>query len=215
MKTRLDFVSNSSSSSFLVLSGKAEVPEFLKGSLLTFEQYADRFLSREVFYDPFWKIEDRIYKRPADADASVLAQAIDFVPDSDFAATYVEQRYNDGRRWTLPASFRDVVLELIELYIKTNDLDGLCRGERVLTSGRENFDMNRRLWRRIEEIKAPYDAEYEKLAAELVAGVRGILEKSISGWKIWYAELDDGGGEDSGYAAVRSLPAWCRVFNNH
>lgn len=106
MKSRIDFVSNSSSSSFICYA-KEDV--FFKGNFatITYNQMMD-----QIRYDLICEFDDYRYERHWNKDPRTLKERWKFIPDQK----YIEDFGCNHEIWTAPESLKDMVLYVCDTF---------------------------------------------------------------------------------------------------
>lgn len=211
MKTRSDFVSNSSSSSFVVLADE-NTPEIFKQTLLPFSQFRDQFFKRDIVdcldYD--------LYFLNRAANVGEILNKIRFMTPNEFASEYA--MLDSGCRefskfYPVLESDRELVDRLGDLAVENDKLDRI-RVE-IYRHGKIDWDMQAKA-----QISATYKLtdkcrnEIEKILDKITGHFLSAIEDRMSDWKFWYAELDDC-CESDGRAAMNKYVRWGRIFSNH
>lgn len=122
MKTRLDFVSNSSSSSFVVLAGE-NTPDIFKNNFLSFDEFYKRFFRRDTVENLEYDLIFQYIRSDID-----IFDKITFMTTEEFAEKYI--RLDDGvlsfsKKYPVLESDRKLVDELQILSDKHNQLNSL------------------------------------------------------------------------------------------
>ena len=210
MKIRLDFVSNSSSSSFVVLADE-NTPDIFKNKFLSFDEFYNLFFRRDVVeYLEYGLVFKYIHS------VSDIFDKITFMTAEEFAEKYI--RLDDevlpfSRTYPVLESDRKLVDELRVLFDKKDLLEKL----RVKIYRRGEIDQKLQL--KANEAVCNAQREYQdKMTGvfdKMTRHFRNAVENKMSDWKFWYNELDDY-LESAGYNTLnKGGVRWGRVFNNH
>lgn len=210
MKARLDFVSNSSSSSFVVLADK-NTPKIFKSNLLSFDKFQDRFFRRDVTeYLDYGATS--LYNH----DRISVFDKISFMTPKEFAAEYL--KFDEGpvvfsKTYPVLKSDRKLVDKLRFLSGEYDKLDRphieiYRRGE---FDSKLTYNAKLPIYKMQQKVQDRMRNILNKIAAHLLDAVKD----TMSNWKFWYAELDDN-QEPAGYKAMNeTCVRWGRVFSNH
>ena len=210
MKIRSDFVSNSSSSSFVVLADE-NTPDIFKNKFLSFDEFYNSFFRRDVVeYLEYGLVFKYIHS------VSDIFDKITFMTAEEFAEKYI--RLDDevlpfSRTYPVLESDRKLVDELRVLFDKKDLLEKLRvkiyrRGE---IDQKLQFKANSAVCNAQQEYQNKMTGVFDKMTRHF----RNAVKNKMSDWKFWYNELDDG-LESAGYNAMNEDGVrWGRVFNNH
>lgn len=209
LKKRSDFVSNSSSSSFIVVD-EGNVHESFKDEHLSWRDYADKFLEREVC-DPIY---DMSYSwSPYGGNDTDPRRRIRIISEKCLLEAYGR---NDGI-W--PAVLeRDAALveEIAGAIEKVREING--EKEPDLFKDGKKSDEFANAWRRVHwDKRQAAEGELRKLCETVKRHVFEALEPAYGKWMFWYAEFgNDGNGIDESEAYGKmDETKWHRVFGNH
>lgn len=208
MKVRSDFISNSSSSSFIV---KAEpgVPEiFASGEKYGFGKFAEQNLRRDVFgcFDEAcwgWRWNSR--------SEEPVRNRVRLIPDAEFARRYSSAGIEE---FTLPESCGKYVDAICEMIERVLDIDAEKPPE--LWSGGERSAEMTDEWNRARHGRMYEETDrLDEVINKAYETVIEILRPVMGDWDFYYAELEDSNGdEQKGLDATGDVP-WYRVFSNH
>lgn len=210
MKARFDFVSNSSSSSFVVLADE-NTPDIFKNELLSFDEFYNRFFRRDVVEYLEYGLAFK-YMR----SASDVFDKITFMTAEEFAEEYT--RLDEGvlsfsKMYPVLKSDRKLVAELRALYDKYNQFDS-PRIE-IYKRGKIDQELLRKARNVVYDIQQEYRDKMDGVFDKMTCHFLNAIKDRMSGWKFWYNELDDG-QEPAGYSAMKEDSVrWGRVFSNH
>lgn len=211
MKTRSDFVSNSSSSSFVVLADK-NTPAIFKDELLSFSEFQKRFFWRDVVEDMRCNLT---WPRRNAFGGDVFGK-IRFMSPGEFAAEYV--RLGDGvlsfsGTYPVLRSDRKLVGRLRALADEYSALDEMP--VTVYRRGKPDGELRLLAEQPVRRLTDECEDRINDVLDEITGHFLDVVKDRMSGWKFWYAELDDS-EEEAGYAALREDGVkWGRVFSNH
>lgn len=210
MKARFDFVSNSSSSSFVVLAGE-NTPDIFKNELLSFDEFYNRFFRRDVVeYLEYGLTLEYMHS------ASAVFDKITFMTAEEFAEEYT--RLDEGvlsfsKAYPVLESDRKLVAELRALSDKYDQFDS-PRVE-IYRRGKIDQELTRKARNVIYDIQQEYRDEMDGVFDKMTCHFLNAVKDRMSDWKFWYSELDDG-QEPAGYSAMNEDSVrWGRVFSNH
>ena len=210
MKTRLDFVSNSSSSSFVVLASE-NTPDIFKNNFLSFDEFYKRFFRRDTVENLEYDLTFQHIRSGID-----IFDKITFMTTEEFAEKYI--RLDDGvlsfsKTYPVLESDRKLVDELRVLSDKNDQLKSLC--VKIYRCGEINLELHRKANDTVYNIKKEYQDKMTDILDKMTHHFRNAVKDKMSDWKFWYSELDDE-QESAGYNALNENGVrWGRVFNNH
>lgn len=210
MKARFDFVSNSSSSSFVVLADE-NTPDIFKNELLSFDEFYNRFFRRDVIEYLEYGLAFK-YMR----SASDVFDKITFMTAEEFAEEYT--RLDEGvlsfsKMYPVLKSDRKLVAELRALYDKYNQFDN--PHIEIYKRGKIDQELLRKARNVVYDIQQEYRDKMDGVFDKMTCHFLNAIKDRMSGWKFWYNELDDG-QEPAGYGAMKEDSVrWGRVFSNH
>ena len=210
MKARFDFVSNSSSSSFVVLADE-NTPDIFKNKLLSFDEFYNRFFRRDVIeYLEYGLTLKYVYS------ASDIFGKITFMTVEEFAEEYT--RLDEGvlsfsKMYPVLESDRKLVAELRALSDKYNQFDS-PRIE-IYRHGEIDRELLHKARNVVYDIQQKYRDKIDGVFDKMTYHFLNAIKDRMSGWKFWYNELDDE-QEPAGYGAINEDSVrWGRVFSNH
>lgn len=210
MKARLDFVSNSSSSSFVVLAGE-NTPDIFKDKLLSFDEFYNRFFRRDVVEYLEYGLTFECIR-----NASDVFDKITFMTAEEFAEEYT--RLDEGvlsfsKMYPVLESDRKLVDELRTLSDKYDQFDS-PRIE-IYRRGKIDQELLRKARNVVYDIQQEYRDKMDGVFDKMTYHFLNAVKDRMSDWKFWYSELDDG-QEPAGYGAMnKDGVRWGRVFSNH
>lgn len=210
MKARLDFVSNSSSSSFIVLAGE-NTPDIFKDKLLSFDEFYNRFFRRDVVQELEYGLTFQCIRNVID-----VFDKITFMTAEEFAEEYI--KLDDGV-WSFSKIFpvlksdRKLVDELRVLSDKHDRLENLC--VEIYRRGEIDRELQRKANSAVCSVQQEYLDKMTGIFDKMTYHFWNAVKDKMSDWKFWYRELDDI-LEPAGYNALcEDGVRWGRVFNNH
>ena len=210
MKARFDFVSNSSSSSFVVLAGE-NTPDIFKDELLSFDEFYNRFFRRDVVEYFEYGLTFKYIR-----SASDIFDKITFMTAEEFAEKYT--RLDEGvlsfsKMYPVLESDRKLVDELRALSDKYDQFDS--PHIEIYRRGKIDQELLRKARNVIYDIQQEYRDKMDGVFDKMTYHFLNAIKDRMSGWKFWYSELDDG-QEPAGYDAMNEDSVrWGRVFSNH
>lgn len=210
MKIRSDFVSNSSSSSFVVLAGE-NTPDIFKSHFLSFDEFYNRFFRRDVVEELEYGLTFQYIRRNVD-----IFDKITFMTAEEFAEKYI--RLDNGvlffsKMYPVLESDRKLVDELQVLSDKHDQLENLH--VKIYRRGEIDREQQSKANDAVYNAQLKYQDKMEGIFDEMTCHFRDAVKNKMSDWKFWYSELDDE-LESAGYDALnKDGVRWGRVFNNH
>ena len=206
MKTRSDFVSNSSSSSFVVIDEDG-TDEIFKQDRMTFDEMIARHFDICSGGACIELVEYGQIRRRSDVPEIPEFEVID---DSEFGARYERM---DVPAFSVLKSHAFLVPTLTKLILKYMRLSNLPE-PRFLTDGERDGKMSLRWskakWNALGEISDEFDEKAKPMREKMIELVR----ERMGGLMFWEAELgDECGLEQKGYAKSAEL-RW-RITRNH
>ena len=210
MKARFDFVSNSSSSSFVVLAGE-NTPDIFKNEFLSFDEFYNRFFRRDVVEYLEYGLTFKYVR-----SASDIFDKITFMTAEEFAEKYT--RLDEGvlsfsKMYPVLESDRKLVDELRTLSDKYDQFDS-PRIE-IYRRGKIDQELLRKARNVIYNIQQGYRDKMDGVFDKMTYHFLNAIKDRMSDWKFWYSELDDE-REPAGYGAMNEDGVrWGRVFSNH
>lgn len=210
MKVRFDFVSNSSSSSFVVLASE-NTPGIFKNELLSFDEFYNRFFRRDVVEYLKYGLTFKYGH-----SASDIFDKITFMTAEEFVEEYT--RLDEGvlsfsKRYPVLESDRKLVSELRALSDKYDQFDN-PRIE-IYRYGKIDQELLRKARNVVYDIQQEYRDKMDDIFDKITYHFLNAIKDKMLDWKFWYSELDDD-QEPAGYRAMNEDSVrWGRVFSNH
>ena len=210
MKTRLDFVSNSSSSSFVVLADE-NTPDIFKNNFLSFDEFYNQFFRRDVIEELEYSLMFQYIRSGTD-----IFDKITFMTAKEFAEKYI--KLDNGvlyfsKLYPVLESDRKLIDELRVLFDKYDQLERLH--VKIYRCGEINLELHRKANDTVYNIKKEYQDKMTDILDKMTHHFRNAIKNKMSDWNFWYNELDDD-QESVGYKALHEDGVrWGRVFNNH
>ena len=206
MKTRSDFVSNSSSSSFVVIDEDG-TDEIFKQDHMTFDEMIEKHFDICSGDHCVELVEYDHIRRRSDVPEIPEFEVID---DSEFGARY---EMMDVPAFSVLKSHAFLVPTLTKLILKYMRLNNLPE-PRFLTDGKRDGEMSLRWsnaqWDALGEIIDEFNRKAKPMRERMVDLVR----ERMGGFMFWEAELgDECGEEQEGYEKSAAL-RW-RITRNH
>lgn len=210
MRVRADFVSNSSSSSFIVKKD-GDVPKiFVDGaSLLDFDSFAESVVQPAVF-EPFY---DVMYGYSWSKKDEISREDVVLMPDAEFAKAFAERRLDD---FALPESCAELAGELCDHIMALHRIED----ERVpplYDKGKVSKELTE-VWRADRGKRGDVERDKAEEAIKSMLGkITATLRPLMGGWEFYRVELgDEDGSEQTGYNLVQSgAVRWYWTFCNH
>ena len=186
MKTRLDFVSNSSSSSFVVLAGE-NTPDIFKNNFLSFDEFYNQFFRRDVIEELEYSLMFQYIRSGID-----IFDKITFMTTEEFAEKYI--RLDDGvlsfsKIYPVLESDRKLVDELRVLSDKNDQLKSLH--VKIYRYGKIDKELQRKVNNSIYNIQQKCLNEMISIFDKMSYHFWNAVKDKMSDWKFWYSELDD------------------------
>lgn len=209
MRIRLDFVSNSSSSSFVVLADE-NTPAIFKDSSLTLDDFGNRFFARDVM----GSLRADIVFFCADSLDNVFSK-ITYVSPRQFASEYVKKQFaseykSEGKYLVLKAD-RPLVGRLRTLAERYVALERPV--VKVYRRGENDANLQDAVVEAIHGAQSAYMDAMQAIFDKMTGHMWDAVKNKMSGWKFWHVELDDWREEEGRYG-LRDVK-WGRVFSNH
>lgn len=210
MKARFDFVSNSSSSSFVVLAGE-NTPDIFKNNFLSFDEFYNRFFRRDVVEELEYGLMFQYLRSSVD-----IFDKITFMTAEEFAEKYI--RLDDGvlsfsKTYPVLESDRKLVDELRVLSDKHDQLESLR--VKIYRRGEIDQELQRKANNVVRNVQQEYQDKMTSIFDKMTYHFWDAVKDKMSDWKFWYSELDDE-QESAGYSALNEDGVrWGRVFSNH
>ena len=212
MKTRLDFISNSSSSSFVVLASE-NTPDIFKDNFLSFDEFYKLFFRRDTVENLEYDLTFQHIRSGID-----IFDKITFMTTEEFAEKYI--RLDDGvlsfsKIYPVLESDRKLVDELRILSDKHNQFESLRLHVKIYRHGKIDKELQRKVNKSVYNIQQKYLDKMISIFDKMSYHFWNAVKDKMSDWKFWYSELDDE-QESAGYNALNENSVrWGRVFNNH
>lgn len=217
MKLRTDFVSNSSSSSFIVKKDD-NTPDIFKedADVFGFDGFVERILFRAIF-EPFQDAEYSWYtgeSRWISRENNFnIKNVVEVVLDEKFTEMFIGNGY---RRFVLPECCSEYITEICDRITAARRIGGECTPS-LYENGKQSKDLMLK-WQKDRDRR--YNAERDRLHeiySILHGRIANLLKRVMSDWEFYQVELgDDDGAEQSGYAWIHSGNVkWYWTFCNH
>ena len=178
MKIRLDFVSNSSSSSFVVLADE-NTPDIFKNKFLSFDELYNSFFRRDVVeYFEYGLVFKYIH------NVSDIFDKITFMTAEEFAEKYI--RLDDGvlsfsKIYPVLESDRKLVDELRVLFYKYDQLKRLH--VKIYRCGEINLELHRKANYTVYNIEKEYQDKMTDILDKMTHHFRNAVKDKMSDWK--------------------------------